>query len=90
LGWVATDFIAPAMVKNPTSQLAACLGSSVEKGQAFAERFGVARVHRDLQAFMHDPDVDAVYIAFRTRYITRRYSKRRAAKSTSCAKNPSP
>lgn len=63
LGWVATDFVAPAMVKNPTSQLAACLGSSVEKGQAFAERFGVERVHRDLQALMHDPDVDAVYIA---------------------------
>jgi 1,5-anhydro-D-fructose reductase (1,5-anhydro-D-mannitol-forming) len=63
LGWVATDFVAPAMVQNPTSQLAACLGSSVEKGQAFAERFGVERVHRDLQAFMHDPDVDAVYIA---------------------------
>jgi len=63
LGWVATDFVAPAMVKNPTSQLAACLGSSLEKGQAFAERFGVARVHRDLQALMHDPNVDAVYIA---------------------------
>jgi predicted dehydrogenase len=63
LGWVATDFVAPAMVKNPNSQLAACLGSSLEKGQAFAERFGVERVHRDLQALMHDPDVDAVYIA---------------------------
>jgi len=63
LGWVATDFVAPAMVKNPTSQLAACLGSSLEKGQAFAERFGVERVHRDLQALMHDPDVDAIYIA---------------------------
>jgi 1,5-anhydro-D-fructose reductase (1,5-anhydro-D-mannitol-forming) len=60
---VATDFIAPAMVKNANSQLAACLGSSVEKGQAFAERFGVERVHRDLEALMHDPDVDAVYIA---------------------------
>jgi 1,5-anhydro-D-fructose reductase (1,5-anhydro-D-mannitol-forming) len=63
LGWVATDFVAPAMVKNASSQLAACLGSSLEKGQAFAERFGVERVHRDLQALMHDPDVDAVYIA---------------------------
>lgn len=63
LGWVATDFIAPAMVKNANSQLAACLGSSVEKGQAFAERFGVERVHHDLEALMHDPDVDAVYIA---------------------------
>ncbi|MDH3601546.1 MAG: Gfo/Idh/MocA family oxidoreductase [Candidatus Tectomicrobia bacterium] len=63
LGWVATDFVAPAMVKNPTSQLAACLGSSIQKGQAFAERFGVERVHSGLEAFMHDPDVDAVYIA---------------------------
>ena len=63
LGWVATDFVAPAMVKNDTSQLAACLGSSIEKGQAFAKRFGVERVHRDLAAIMHDPDVDAVYIA---------------------------
>jgi 1,5-anhydro-D-fructose reductase (1,5-anhydro-D-mannitol-forming) len=63
LGWVAADFIVPAMVKNPGSRLAACLGSSLEKGQAFAERFGVERVHSDLEALMHDPDVDAVYIA---------------------------
>jgi 1,5-anhydro-D-fructose reductase (1,5-anhydro-D-mannitol-forming) len=63
LGWVASDFIAPAMVKNDSSQLAACLGSSLAKGEAFAERFDVARVHGDLETMMHDPDVDAVYIA---------------------------
>jgi 1,5-anhydro-D-fructose reductase (1,5-anhydro-D-mannitol-forming) len=51
------------MVKSVGSQLAACLGSSLAKGRAFAERFGVARVHGDLEALMHDPDVDAVYIA---------------------------
>jgi 1,5-anhydro-D-fructose reductase (1,5-anhydro-D-mannitol-forming) len=62
-GWVASDFIAPAMVNNDSSQLAACLGSSVDKGKAFAERFGVERVHGDLASIMHDPDVDAVYIA---------------------------
>lgn len=62
LGWVTTDFVAPAMVKHDTSQLVACLGSSLEKGQAFAERFGVERVHHNLEAIMHDPDVDAVYI----------------------------
>jgi len=62
-GWVASDFVAPAMAKNDSSQLTACLGSSVDKGQAFAERFGVERVHGDLAAIMHDPDVDAVYIA---------------------------
>ena len=63
LGWVAADFVVPAMVKSAGSQLAACLGSSPAKGQAFAARFGVARVHTDLEALMHDPDIDAVYIA---------------------------
>lgn len=63
LGWVAADFVAPAMVKSPSSRLVACLGSSLDKGRAFAERFGVERVHGDLEALMHDPGVDAVYIA---------------------------
>lgn len=63
LGWAAADFVAPAMVKSAGSRLAACLGSSPDKGRAFAERFGVERVHTDLDALMHDPDVDAVYIA---------------------------
>ena len=63
LGWVTADFVAPAMVKSAGSRLAACLGSSLEKGHAFAARFGVERVHSDLEALMHDPDVDAVYIA---------------------------
>lgn len=63
LGWVAADFIAPAMVKNPSSQLMACLGSSLAKGQDFAARFGVQRVHDNIEALMQDPDVDAVYIA---------------------------
>jgi 1,5-anhydro-D-fructose reductase (1,5-anhydro-D-mannitol-forming) len=51
------------MVESPGSRLAACLGSSLAKGRAFAERFGVERVHADLEALMHDPNVDAVYIA---------------------------
>ena len=63
LGWVAADFVAPAMVKSAGSRLVACLGSSLDKGRVFAERFGVERVHGDLEALMHDPGVDAVYIA---------------------------
>jgi 1,5-anhydro-D-fructose reductase (1,5-anhydro-D-mannitol-forming) len=63
LGWVAADFVAPAMVKSAGSRLAACLGSSLDKGRVFAERFDVERVHGDLEALMYDPDVDAVYIA---------------------------
>jgi len=63
LGWVTTDFIAPAIVKSAGSRLVACLGSTLDKGRAFADRFGVERVHGDLEALMHDPCVDAVYIA---------------------------
>jgi 1,5-anhydro-D-fructose reductase (1,5-anhydro-D-mannitol-forming) len=63
LGWVAADFAAPAMVKSAGSRLVACLGSSLDKGHAFAQRFGVERVHGDLEAMMHDEGVDAVYIA---------------------------
>ena len=63
LGWVAVDFVGPAMLKSPGSQIVACLGSSPEKSKAYAEKFGVPRVHTSLQALMNDPEVDAVYIA---------------------------
>lgn len=63
LGWVATDFVVPGIVKSPGSELVACLGSSVEKTRAFAERFKVPRPHADLQSLAADPEVDAVYVA---------------------------
>ncbi len=63
LGWAATDFVAPAMVKSAGSEIAACLGSTPEKTRAFADRFQIARTHTDLNALMNDPDIDAVYIA---------------------------
>jgi 1,5-anhydro-D-fructose reductase (1,5-anhydro-D-mannitol-forming) len=51
------------MVKNPGSRLVACLGSSPEKSRAFAQRFGCEHACVDLQALLHTPGVDAVYIA---------------------------
>lgn len=63
LGWVATDFVAPGIVKSPDSQLVACLGSTPEKTRAFAEKFDVANAHDDLAGLVNDPDVDAIYIA---------------------------
>ena len=62
LGWVAADFVAPAM-QQTGSTIAACLGSSLEKTQAFAQRFDVARAHADLDSLLRDPAVDAVYLA---------------------------
>lgn len=63
LGWVATDFVAPGIVKSPGSQLVACLGSTPEKSRAFAKKFEVARAHPDLDSLAGDPEVDAVYVA---------------------------
>ena len=62
LGWAAAEFIVPAMVQSG-STLAACLGSSPQKAQAFAQRYGVERAHNDLESLLRDPGVDAVYIA---------------------------
>jgi 1,5-anhydro-D-fructose reductase (1,5-anhydro-D-mannitol-forming) len=62
-GWVASDFIAPAMTDSPRSRIVACVGSSAEKGRAFAAKFGFTRVHESVEGLMNDPDVDAVYIA---------------------------
>ena len=62
LGWVATDFVVPAMVQAG-QRVVACIGSSPEKTTAFAQRFGVVHACRDLDALLDDPGVDAVYIA---------------------------
>lgn len=63
LGWVATDFVAPGIVKSPGSELVACLGSSPEKSHAFAKNFNVKHAHGDLDSLVKNPDVDAIYIA---------------------------
>jgi 1,5-anhydro-D-fructose reductase (1,5-anhydro-D-mannitol-forming) len=62
-GWVATDFVAPAMVKSPGSRITACLGSTPEKSRDFAERFRVPHAYDSLAGLLDNPDVDAVYIA---------------------------
>ena len=63
LGWVANDFVGPALKKSATSTIAACLGSTPEKTRAYAEKFGVERAHADVASLMADTSVDAVYIA---------------------------
>lgn len=63
LGWVATDFVAPAIINSAGSELVACLGSTPEKSRAFAEKFNVSGAHKDLDSLVADANVDAVYIA---------------------------
>ena len=62
-GWVSADFMVPALMQCPGSRLVACLGSSAQKSQAFAERFNVAHAHGTLDALLADDGVDALYVA---------------------------
>ena len=63
LGWVATDFVVPGIIKSPDSALVACLGSTPEKTRAFAGKFNIAHTPGDLAGLVGNPEVDAVYIA---------------------------
>ncbi|MCP5152635.1 MAG: Gfo/Idh/MocA family oxidoreductase [Ectothiorhodospiraceae bacterium] len=62
-GWVASDFVAPAIAASPGSTLVACLGRTLERGREFADRFDVPRVHADLDALVRDPEIDILYVA---------------------------
>lgn len=63
LGWVATDFVAPGIIRSAGSELVACLGSTPQKSRAFADKFNVAQAHSTLEELLANPEVDAVYIA---------------------------
>ena len=62
-GWVAADFVVPAMLECPGSRLVGCLGSSAEKSNAFAARFALAHAHPTLASLLADDAIDAVYVA---------------------------
>lgn len=53
----------PAFSKIPHSQLVAVMRRDAAKAQDYARRHGVPRWYDDAQALIHDPEVDAVYVA---------------------------
>ena len=53
----------PGFQKARGSALVAVMRRNREKAEDFARRHGVARVHARAEALIHDPEVDAVYIA---------------------------
>jgi predicted dehydrogenase len=63
LGRLVEQWIVPAMVASPGSELVACLGSSPAKTRDFAARHGVPGVFDDPESLAADPSVDAVYVA---------------------------
>ena len=63
LGRIVDQWIAPAMSASPGSELVACVGSSIEKGRAFAAQHQGVSAHETAEALAADPSVDAIYVA---------------------------
>ena len=53
----------PAFQKIEGSELAAVMRRDAEKARDYAQRHGVPKWYDDAERLIHDPDVDAVYVA---------------------------
>lgn len=62
-GSVAESKSGPAFQQAPHSTLTAVMGRHADKVRDFALRHRIANAYTDVQHLIHDPDVDAVYIA---------------------------
>lgn len=60
-GWIADEFVKGALLV-PDLEFSAVYSRTEEKGKAFSEPFGGARVYTDINDFAKS-DIDAVYIA---------------------------
>lgn len=66
IGILGAARIAPAVVIKPASKnaevvVAAVAARDMSRGEAFAAKNGIARVHGSYEALIADPDVDAIY-----------------------------
>jgi 1,5-anhydro-D-fructose reductase (1,5-anhydro-D-mannitol-forming) len=63
IGKVADIAIAPAIIADIQSGLAAVCSRSVDRAKTFAEKHGAASGYDDYTQMLNDPSVDVVYIA---------------------------
>ncbi|MBP2365253.1 Gfo/Idh/MocA family protein [Pseudonocardia parietis] len=57
------DSVVPDFAHVPGAEPVAVASRSAERGEAFARRHGIGRVHTGYRAIIEDPDVDVLYIA---------------------------
>ena len=88
-GAIATSF-AQGMTMVDGGEITAVASRSIERADAYADRFGIAGRYDGYEALAEDPDIDAVYVATPHAHheATPCSSSRRA--STSCARSRSP
>lgn len=62
-GKIADRQMAPAIQTAQDQRLVAVMGRDAQKTQAFARKYDVTRVYTDVETFLADPAIDAVYVA---------------------------
>ena len=60
---ITSKRVAPAIRDHPLAALTAFYSTDAERGRRFAAEFGAKRAHTDLDDFVSDPEIDAVYVA---------------------------
>lgn len=63
LGKFASDAVMPAIARSGRAVVVACATRDPAKARAFAERFGVPRVHDTIDSLVRDDGIDAVFVA---------------------------
>lgn len=61
-GWITAEAIAPALAALPSARLHSACSRDAERARQFCEPYG-ARPFCDLDSFLADPDLDAVFVA---------------------------
>ncbi|MCI3922179.1 Gfo/Idh/MocA family oxidoreductase [Paenibacillus sp. TRM 82003] len=82
-----SDRFARELPNAPGAALAAVAGRSLEKAQAFAEKFGVPRAYGSCEELAADPDVEIVYIGtLHTVHMENALTLLRGGKAVLCEK----
>ncbi len=59
---IARDWVCPAIHLSKAGRIAAVASRTMEKAMALAEPYGEVQTYSDYDAFLADPDIDAVYV----------------------------
>jgi predicted dehydrogenase len=62
-GFIGAFYVMSLHGQRRRDRVVSVYSRSAERGKAFAERWGVAKVHTDLEACVQDPDIDTVVVA---------------------------
>jgi 1,5-anhydro-D-fructose reductase (1,5-anhydro-D-mannitol-forming) len=60
---IAREWMAPAILAQPESTIAAVASSDRDRAARFASDFAIPAAHASMEALLADPEIDAVYIS---------------------------